>query len=74
MTKHTITFDLPEDNEDLKSVMQASNLEAVAFEFLHVYLRNLLKQGNLTEDQYEVLEEAQQHFLDLLLEYEVSIP
>lgn len=65
MSKATLTFDLPEEEQDLRAALNGGQLLGAAEEFSS-YLRGLLKHGNLTDDTYKVVEDVRRNWLDFM--------
>lgn len=72
MAKATLKFNLPEENAEHKLAVNAGNYYAVLWD-IDQYLRSKLKHGDLTGEQYEVLEKTREELRDLMNTYNVTL-
>ena len=57
--KATLTFDLPEEQEEFELASNAVNY-SIALSDIDNYLRSKIKYADLTEEQYKVYEEIRE--------------
>lgn len=72
MAKAILEFDLPEENADYRLAANAGNYYSVLFD-MDQHLRSRLKYGELSDPQYEVLEQAREELHNLLSTYHVTL-
>jgi len=73
--KHVITFNLPEESEELKTTMNASNYYCALYD-LYSYLRNENKwpPDDRTEKDAEIYHKIYEKFFEIISENEIEIP
>jgi hypothetical protein len=67
-----LEFQLPDDNSEFRSAIQAVNLESACWQYTQ-YLRNKLKYEQLTDEQYKAYEDARSKFWEFMAEYNIKI-
>lgn len=73
MPKATLTFNLPEERDEYKTVMKAADMSIVLSEYDN-FLRGILKYGSeryKTDEELLVVEELRTKLNELRTEYEV---
>jgi hypothetical protein len=78
MPRHTITFNLPEEREELRTAQQAANYHSALWDFAQL-LRNLtkydapLEEGKeLTSEQSNMAHLLREKFYEILRDNEVT--
>ena len=72
MPKHTIEFNLPEEEEELRITMNASRYLAIIFG-LNEWLRSEIKYQELPEETKDTYQKVREKIGDLADEHEVEI-
>ena len=70
--KAILEFNLPEEQAEHYCAMKGADMLNVLFE-LRVQLRGLLKYGELTDQQYEIVEKIQEFLFTSLNENDVNL-
>lgn len=76
--KATFEFNLPEDNEELKSFQNGPSANLALFDFSQDVLRKAVKYGylngkELNQDQVDMMEEVQELFWAIINERNLDI-
>ena len=67
MPVHTITFNLPEEHEELETTLKASKMSSALYDF-SMYLRQQYKYS----DKWDDLEKIRDKFYEICNEHEVN--
>lgn len=72
MPKATLTFNLPDENDEFIMAQDGINYSLVLND-LRNYLRGKLKYEELTEEQYKIYEEVRNQMFEFASHYNVEI-
>ena len=70
--KATIEFNLPEEQAEHYCAIKGADMLNVLFQ-LRIKLRGMLKYDELTDQQYEIVENIQEYLIDILNENDVNL-
>lgn len=71
--KVILEFNLPEDKEDHKHALKGFEYQLAICDIFEVLRQKRKYDDTLTEDQYKLLEELREKFVDVLNDYEINI-
>ena len=71
MSKITIEFNIPEEQEQANITLGASGMHSVIWNFKQE-LRNKIKYGNYSDKEYELLEKLSEEFYQELTNHNVT--
>ena len=70
--KATLEFNLPEEQAEHYCAIKGADMLNVLFQ-LRIKLRGMLKYDELTDQQYEIVENIQEYLIDILNENDVNL-
>ena len=70
--KATLEFNLPEEQAEHYCAIKGADMLNVLFQ-LRIKLRGMLKYNELTNEQYEIVENIQEYLMDILNENDVNL-
>lgn len=70
--KATLEFNLPEEQAEHYCAIKGADMLNVLFQ-LRIKIRGMLKYDELTNDQYEIVENIQEYLMDILNENDVNL-
>ena len=70
--KTTLEFNLPEEQAEHYCAIKGADMLNVLFQ-LRIKLRGMLKYDELTNEQYEIVENIQEYLIDILNENDVNL-
>ena len=70
--KAKLEFNLPEDQAEHYCAIKGADMLNVLFQ-LRIKLRGMLKYDELTNEQYEIVENIQEYLMDILNENDVNL-
>jgi len=68
----TIHFFLPEDNDELEMATNGWRYHSCLWDMMN-YFRSKLKYEELSDEEYSILEKAQEEFFSVLENHDVSL-
>ena len=71
MAKAILEFNLPEDSIEYRMAVNSSNYHSVLWD-IDQYLRSKLKWGELTSEQYDVLDKTREELHDLMRTHNIT--
>lgn len=70
--KATLEFNLPDEQAEHYCAIKGADMLNVLFQ-LRIKLRGMLKYDELTNEQYEIVENIQEYLIDILNENDVNL-
>lgn len=70
--KATLEFNIPEEQAEHYCAIKGADMLNVLFQ-LRIKLRGMLKYDELTNEQYEIVENIQEYLIDILNENDVNL-
>jgi len=71
MPEAILKFNLPEEQEEYHTTMQASNYHCAIWDMMQ-HFRNRIKYEEMSDAEREVLEKTREKMWEILTEYEVA--
>lgn len=73
MPKHIIEFSLPEEEPELRTMLDADKVRSALFDFSEWLRRHYKHENPMSEDVSKEYEKIKAHFFDTMAEHDVDI-